>query len=923
MGIREQARQRRTDAWLAGGGTVLAATERTARAIVSAHHTARHYEGRAAWLTPLIFSWESWLRELWPERNKAGLMLMNALQEQALWSRAIGESAVGGSVLHPRRLAAAAQRAYRLLCDYAPGALRSVARSGWPGDAAIFSGWIEAFEGHCLREGLISVSRLGLELTPVLQAEFARSSPVIARSPLLLVGFDRLQETRRTLLDAWGEWEQDEAGEVTASARFLGAQDSTAEIDACVGWLRATFRADREARLLVITTGLQERRGELERALLEASAAGDEELDFEFSLGVPLDQLGIARSAILLLRWLHEPLSESELDWLLTSGYCVSSAREEIALAEAMRELRRRGRERPEWRLADFTLEQAVSGAEALPEWTAWTARMLNARDRLRKIPLRQSPAEWVDAAEKLLEAAGWPGFRPLGSVGFQAQKRWERVLEDCGSLGFDGAQMDWAEFVETAAEAVAATIFAAESSDARIQITEPFESAGQLADGIWFLGAHEENWPGRGQPHPLLPMGLQREAGMPHASPREDWKLAQEATERVLASAEEVIFSFAKQSAETENRPSRLVVQGLGKPAELSPRNTGKEIDREGNRDLTETFADDGLIPFPHGEIGGGAATLTRQSLCPFQAFATVRLQAGQWEPAETGLNAKQRGQLLHWVLHRVWGGEPAGGISSWEELQKKDDLGEFVRKAVKSVMRESFDARRRNSLPLRFAARYLELEEERLTQLVSEWLEFERERLPFTVSGTEVMRRVTVAGLALKVRLDRVDRLQNGNVLIVDYKSSDVGPKAWAGERPDDVQLPLYATFAAPEEDLEGLVFARVRPGEKTKFCGRVRDAAGTLQPGLSARNGLVKDPLTELQLEDWRERIERLGEDFLAGRAEVDPKEPGKTCDSCHLHAVCRIYESQPLAAGADDTEDSGDDGEEQENAGGGDA
>ena len=649
------------------------------------------------------------------------------------------------------------------------------------------------------------------------------------------------------------------------------------------------------------------------------------ELDFEFSLGVPLGRQSVVRSAVLMLRWLHEPLSEPELDWLLTSGHLATGATEETWLAEGMRTIRRRGRERPEWRLDEFVAESApAEHGDVLPHPAAWASRLVEAREQLRRIPSKRSPIEWAGAVEALLAVIGWPGFRSLSSVAFQARERWERVLEDCASLGLDGSLMEWAQFVETLGEAVAATIFSAESTDARIQITEPLASAGQLADGIWFLGADEEGWPGRGQPHPLLPVGLQREAGMPYASPRADWVLAQEATLRLLGSAGEVVFSYAKQAGEVERRPSRLVLQHAGEPSEASRLidgiANGRTGGQDGGKDITETFADFSEIPVSHAEIGGGAATLTRQSLCPFQAFAMARLDAEKWEPAEAGLNAKQRGQLLHAVLHRVWAGKAQGGISSSEELSRVGELGPFVRRIVGAVMLESFDSRRRNSLPRRFPDRYLQLEEERLTQLVSEWLEYERERLPFRVAGTEIKREVTVAGLRLRLRLDRVDELQNGKVLIVDYKSSDVGPKAWTGERPDDVQLPLYATFATHEEELEGLVFARVRPGEKTKLCGRVRDAAGTLQRDLSGRNGLVKDPLTEQQLEEWRERIERLGENFVVGRADVDPKEPGKTCESCHLHAVCRIYESQPLAVDPDD--DSGDESAEQESAGGGD-
>jgi len=651
---------------------------------------------------------------------------------------------------------------------------------------------------------------------------------------------------------------------------------------------------------------------------MDRPVSGEAELDFEFSLGVPLGQVSLVRSALLMLRWLHAAISEPELDWLLGCGHGVANAGEEIALAEAMRAIRRYGKERPTWGLEEFakaaetTSRGAVAEAGQESRVAGWSRRLLSARGLLLAEPLGQTPAEWIDFASRLLEAVGWPGFRPLSSVAFQARQRWEAALEECGSLGFDETSgvIEWAEFVATLYEAVSGTIFAAESAEPQVLITEPLESAGQLADGIWFLGADEENWPGRGQPHPLLPIGLQRETGMPHASPLADWSLVQEATTRLLASADEVIFSYAKHSEEAERRHSRLVAQLAGVPQELE----GELLEKFPVHDRTEGFEDSSRIPFPHGEIGGGAGTLTRQSLCPFQAFATARLNAEDWEPAEVGLNAKQRGQLLHSVLHGIWAGgwtgSGLGGIGSLSELQAVPDLRGFVERIVRAVMREAFDPKRRSALPARFPERYLRLEAERLIRLVTEWLEYERERLPFAVSGTEVKSQVTVAGLTLDLRLDRVDTVANGGRLVIDYKSSEVGPKAWDGERPDDVQLPLYATFAVTEK-LEGLVFARVRPGT-TKFYGRVCDAAASLRPDLSGRDNLVKAPLSEEQLSDWRQGIERLAEDFLAGRAEVDPKNSGQPCEACPLHAVCRVYENQPSAAVA--AEELGGDAEE---------
>ena len=164
MGIQDWARRERVDAWLAKGGTALAATERAARSITSAYHDARLAERRPAWLTPAIFSWDSWVRERWAERNESGMVLLNTLQEQALWSSVIGRSEVGEGLLHPRRLAAAAQDAYRLLCGFAPASLKLSARTGWTGDAAIFSEWIGSFEARCREEGLITEGRIALEL---------------------------------------------------------------------------------------------------------------------------------------------------------------------------------------------------------------------------------------------------------------------------------------------------------------------------------------------------------------------------------------------------------------------------------------------------------------------------------------------------------------------------------------------------------------------------------------------------------------------------------------------------------------------------------------------------------------------------------------------------------------------------------------
>ena len=417
--------------------------------------------------------------------------------------------------------------------------------------------------------------------------------------------------------------------------------------------------------------------------------------------------------------------------------------------------------------------------------------------------------------------------------------------------------------------------------------------------------------WPAGGTTNPLLPIEVQREARMPHASPQLDWELADSITRRLLSSSPHVCFSYARLKDDVEQRPSRLLIEVAGPPQPL-PRELEGEVS-PGPR--TAMFGDTPRIPFPAGrrkkataqlslfeeadvaqdggksyEVQGGSTVLTSQSQCAFKAFATSRLAAQGWEPAQTGLTAAQRGQLLHAVLHSVWGPPPLG-IRTSNQLQVLGaDLRSFVENHVRRVLQEEMPAGAREQMP----ARYLELEKERLTRLVTEWLDYERTRVPFEVEATEVKESKSIAGLRLNLRLDRVDRLIDGSLLVVDYKSGNVTPNSWELPRPDDIQLPLYAEFALPVEDrLGGLVFAKVRPGNMC-FAGKVADAAATLDSTLKGNAGLLRSPLTADQLTAWKEAIEQLARDFVEGRADVDPRDYPATCDRCGLFTLCRVSE-----------------------------
>jgi probable DNA repair protein len=873
------------DAWLQKGGWVVTASDRAAHALVDAFDHARQAEGLTAWSTPKILDWNRFIREAWDKHSADARLLLNPTQEQALWVDIAGQDRSLATLLEtPRhRLAELAMEAHDLLCSHAPQFLRPSARGGWQQDAGTFNNWLSAFDESCRSGILLSPSRLPMELIPLLQADTAQ------RPPLLLAGFDRILPVQRKLFDAWGEWREAARKEPATEVHFHAATDAQAELAACAIWCNRQLAANPDARLLIVAQAARAHRGEIERAFLEHTGPA-----FEFSLGIPLGQVALARAALFLLRWLNGQLDEQELDWLLSTGHIAADAAESSALVSYLRALRRYNLERPQWTLTAFLSPRS---SELLPP--SWVERITAVQRHLAEQAHRiLSPLDWAELVPQLLDELHFASARPLVSAEYQALDRWQLAVESCGSLGFDGRSIGWRNFLSELSRTLDETLFAPESHDAPLQIAGPAESAGLTADAIWFLGTDEDNWPTSGMTHPLLPIEIQREAGMPHATPQLDWDLAAAITKRLLATAPEVHFSYAKQNESAEARPSRLIAQLAGEAEELTP----ELIAVPAPKPLTEEFQDFSRIPFPPGKVSGGAKVLTAQSQCPFQAFATARLAAQDWKPAETGLTPMQRGNLLHAVLQSVWAGAP-DGIRTHAELVSLSDQKAFVAGHVRQVFAQELPYHLRERMP----RRYLELEEQRLTELIAKWLEYEATRVAFEVAETEVKRTVPLDGLTFDLRLDRLDRLNDGTLLVIDYKSGNVSPNDWNPPRPEDVQLPLYAGFALKSDEvLGGLVFAKVRPGDLT-FAGRVGDAANTLFSGVKT-GPLARNPLTAEQLLDWKEVIVQLAKDFLGGKADVDPREAPKTCERCGLQALCRIQEHQPQEDDSDSEEDA---------------
>jgi len=203
-------------------------------------------------------------------------------------------------------------------------------------------------------------------------------------------------------------------------------------------------------------------------------------------------------------------------------------------------------------------------------------------------------------------------------------------------------------------------------------------------------------------------------------------------------------------------------------------------------------------------------------------------------------------------------------------------EERGMLIDAAIAKARAEVFGQAYRWPAPL------VDLECVRLEKLLRRWLDIESRRAPFRVLGVEQRQEWRHAGLTFPLRIERIDELEDGRTLLLDYKTGEADSGSWFGDRPEEPQMLLYATALDPPP---GAMSFGLLNAEGCSFDG--------LSSPPSALPQLETVANWETQLASWHKVLTRLALGFARGDARVDPL-ARRTCDRCHLHALCRIDE-----------------------------
>ena len=907
------------------GHTLVTGNSRLSRVLTGRYSQWRIDQGDGQWPSPDLLSWSLWLDKLWETASLQGVdgtgrAVPGSQQLISLWENILRHDSLARNLLRPESLAHQLRDTRRLIREWQ----LNLKDPAWRGDEnenhSAFHHWNQAFEKRCHQDNWIPPEdRIGVLCMAIRKSHFSIDGTIN------LLGFDEFNPSQIELLTALVE-NGNTVNRLTITPRnnvavLWQSQENNSELQQMARWVRYWFEQEPDSTIAIVVPDLQTRRQEVERNLEQIltpgiDGAGRWAKPWNISMGAPLARLPMIEAAFDLLNLLDDRIDIQDIGRVLRSpwlrgGICERYSR--ALLEKCLRENYPRQLKLEEVRFRAGEIRKYDRRHRVIPqeqrEPQAWNSpkltTVLNALMQFEKNNKGTRPASaWAEALDQLLTGLGWPLAAESenksscaemradqNEKNWQALQAWQDALRELASLDTTLPELGRKAAINRLRQICRERIFQAHTPPSRIQVLGLYEVSGLRFDHLWVLGLHNDNWPPSSRPNPFIPGKLQRDVQLPNSSPRRELEVARTISQRLLETAPDCVFSFPGQLDGEIVLASPLLANLHLKVVTTVPCWQGDSWQ------ATVAAADQAqlhplLMPgkLKGSTAKGGSSILKHQALCPFRAFASNRLGADSLATPGDGISPMLHGSLVHSVLEYFW-----QETKTQSALLQLDETGlsNRVREHVNTVVNDE------RSLQQRPALRGVEAN--RLWRRVIDFLELEKTRDSFVVTGFEKEILTEIEGQTVRLIIDRIDKMPSGEEVIIDYKTGKVAPKKWFGDRPEDPQLPLYAISA--NKTPGAVVFAIIRDD-------------GCLYQGVVSRGGLFPDlPPKETKttrelvdaghempktLESWRRVLHRLMADFLAGEAAVDPKNGRNTCANtyCELHSLCRIGELEQI-------------------------
>jgi len=780
---------------LRGTSQVVTANRRLARELTNAYGKLQLQDGKVAWRSPRIAAWSDWLKDqvATAEMAKPVPIQINAHQSRVLWERCLRRE-VSDPLLNMGMLVRQARESWVRLHEFRVG-LNECEASAQGRDQKIFAAAARGYQSILDRENWIDEAG-----TAGLLENLINGKPALVPESVMFAGFDRFVPQTESLLDALrdagcrvGIAPQQDSG---TSAGLCSFETPDAEMRAAGAWARARLLKSPNASIAIVATHLERDAERSARLVREGFAPGWQTSGMHYkaavnvSYGRQLNTYPVIAIALLVLRWLHEDIGTVDVSTLLRSatigaGEMGGRSRLEILLRRA-----------PDRNWSPAMILAQLRGRDKTGGATDWFARVGVLNELRAELPIRETPSKWAVLVDTTLRKLNWPGDAALNSDEFQLLNRWKELLNDLARLEFVVPSMTLAEALRRLQLMAGETVFQPESEGAIVQLLGPLEAAGMEFDQLWVTGLTAANWPPAGRPLLLVSRDIQRLYEMPDAVPNDTVNYANRVLQRLLTSSGHCTCSYPVADGDAEQDVTGLLANISNAKKDLVD-DPGWHAKNFVKSRYVQSVGADPVPPVTQDEtVSGGAATIQNQLLEPFSAFAFGRLGIRSMSAIVSGLSASLRGTLIHDALHELYIELPAQiELLDWTESEEE--------KRIAAATRKAFWRHEQNADPM--LQQLFSLEQKRVMTLLGAVVKLDRSREAFHVRNTEGALDVVVSGVRLGLRIDRLDQLSDGSLVILDYKTGSRKRFLDRSGDPNDMQLVVYAS--AVEEPVAGL--------------------------------------------------------------------------------------------------------------------
>lgn len=857
--------------------TILCPTARLVRAIKADIAQQNLQNGLAQWQSVPIFTLSQWLDGVTEQSLLIGEIsqpqnMLAPFNEQLLWEDVITQSLKQnsfGTLFDIAGLASAAIEANR----YQIAWQLHIPRDQQSEESRQFLQWQRTFQQRCGQLNVLeSVRYMGWQLDCLALSKYKLPTQIA------FAGFDQTAPQEQKLREILTKKNVTVTNFVItktthAQTKQVCLDNIEAECRAAVAWAKQQFDVNPQTKLAIITPQLSDIRNQLADLLDDTFyplSVNPSQFDmprlYNFSLGTPLNQQPIIQVALNLLRMLSSyQLQQADVSVVLLSPFWSVNQQEADARAQLDASMR-------EYLPVQFTLPQLVAHANNQLNKGLNIVQLLAHLNAAMAISSnRAMPSIWAQTFNEMLAALQWPGDRVINSLEYQAIIAWQKALQALAKLDSLGKNYSPSEAVQRLQQICTQQVFQAETTQqTSIQIVGIMEALSNPVDALWCMGMNDHIWPPPARPNPLLPARIQRAAKLPNADNSVQASFAATIQQRLLYSANTIVFSSSKTENQSQLRASPLI-KGIANVESMPLAQTlAEQLSLLSNTDLTQ-LADQFAPAVQAGEhVYGGTGLFRTQAICPAWAFYLYRLGAKALKTPSSGLDNMMRGALVHDVLRQFW--QPNQQFRHFADLRDMTEkqLELAINKAVQNALRDF--AQSNNTV----SATKLGLEHERLYKLITAWLQFEKQRnITFDIIVCEFKQKVLISDIEVTLIIDRINQLADGSLEFIDYKTG-AEPKMsnWGEFRITEPQLPIYAAFGAGFAINNSIVtsvqFGWVKLAEHT-FIGV---SANNFVAEIEKRKPKFCQHFSDWQglLSHWKTSIEATAEEIKVGVAGI---------------------------------------------------